>query len=140
MQISSGGELLYASGTPVFTSGAQILGAAAQGMPLDHLALNPGSHRTVRVGETVLGLPLLRALWWVSLHVSPLRAVSQMAIACGSHGQRPHWFSRLDSGLRSWGAHCGVQTLWSSGRYFRFRIPTIVGCCARDGVYGEIVS
>lgn len=47
-------------GAPVFTSGALVLVAASQGIPLDHLPLIvrraylPGSHGTATSGGTVL--------------------------------------------------------------------------------------
>lgn len=50
---------LHISGVPIFTSGALDFMAAAQGMPLDYLALVvrmscvPGSHRTVTIEEIV---------------------------------------------------------------------------------------
>ena len=39
--VSPGGESVHVSGTPVFTSGIPVFVAAAEGMPLDHLALWP---------------------------------------------------------------------------------------------------
>ena len=54
--------------------------------------------------------------------VSPLRAISQLALAYGSHGCEPLWFLELDvahlsdGSLNSWGVQCGIQTLHSSGR------------------------
>lgn len=50
----------------------------------------------------------------------------------------PCWLSKLDvlgahsSGLKSWGARYGIQTSLLE--------DPIVGHCAGDGVYGEIVS
>lgn len=48
-----------------------------------------------------------------------LRDISQIVLACVSHGWEPHWFSELDvahlSG-GSWCNQCEVQTLNFSGR------------------------
>ena len=54
-------EVLYTSGTPVFKSGALVLAAATQEIPLYHLAVVardtciPGNYRTLTIVETVLG-------------------------------------------------------------------------------------
>lgn len=66
---------------------------------------------------------------------------------CGSCGQEPRYFSKLDVvgaclsaiGPKFWGAWCGVQTLPSSGRNSQFRHLLIVGHHARGEVYGEIM-
>lgn len=65
-----------------------------------------------------------------SKSVSPLRAISQLALAHGSHGCEPLWFSELDvahlsgGSLNSWVVQCGIQTLHSSGRNSGFWIPS----------------
>jgi len=54
-------ELFFMSGIPVFMSSALVFMVAAQGIPLDQLALLargaciPGSHWMVTIGEEVLG-------------------------------------------------------------------------------------
>lgn len=61
MSVSPREELLYTSGGPIFTPGARVLMAAAERTSIDHLALVarvtsiPWSHKTITIGETVLG-------------------------------------------------------------------------------------
>lgn len=56
---------LYVVGAPVLISGAPVFTAAAQRLPLNHLALvapeacEPGFHRSVATGEMVLSRLLL---------------------------------------------------------------------------------
>lgn len=83
------------------------------------------------------------ALRHMSLHVSPLRAVSQSATDPRSVEASPIcfkigiWGTCLSgAGVKSQDAWCGVQTFHSSGRNSRFVSSLIVGCCAR----GEVLA
>lgn len=61
-------------------------------------------------------------LWWAWM--SPLRSISQFAVACGSCEHKPSWLSKLDvlgahltsSCLKNLGTRCEVQTTCFSER------------------------
>ena len=78
--------------------------------------------------------------------MSPLRTISQFAVACGSCEHKPCWLSKLDVSrghltsacLKNLGTRCEVPTVCFSVGFVGSLL--IVGCHAWGGVYGEMVS